>query len=330
VALARITFAGPQFPATRHYLREVLPDHPIVVDDPGVAARGAEVLMALMARVDGEYMDRFAGLRLIHQWGAGLEGVDIAAATERSIAVGNVPASSGANAASVAEWCLLAALFLARRVTELQATIRSGTDWGVPVGEVLSGKTAGIVGLGGIGAELAPRLKSLNMRVCAVTQQPSPERERAHGLDGLWALDELYRLLEIADFVFLCLPVNTSTRGLIGTAELRTLSPSAIVINAGRGPLMDEEALIEALDNGWIAGAGLDVFHAEPLPVSSPLANHPKVFATPHVGGVTDVSYRGIAERVGDAVRRLDAGEPLDHCVNWNAVRDGFYRAGSA
>jgi phosphoglycerate dehydrogenase-like enzyme len=321
---AQIVFTGEQFPATRQFLRRELPDHPIRVYEPGEPCR-ADVLIALMARIDGAYMDRFTGLRVIHQWGTGLEGVRIPDATARGIAVGNVAAGQSGNAGSVAEWCLLATLSLLRRVPELVQTLHGGKTWGVPVGTALAGRTAGIVGMGGIGTALARRLRSCDVEVVGLTAHPSEERRAASDLKALHGPDGLEQLLATVDLVYLCVPVDEVTRGLIGRKELAMLRPHAILVNPGRGPLLDHEALLEALDAGTLGGAGLDVFETEPVDPESPLVHHPRVFATPHIAGVTDTSYGGIARRVADMVRRLDAGLPLEHCVNWPDVAATFY-----
>ena len=212
-----ILFADRTFPQAPGYLRTALPEARIEVTDvtsPGIASPGmaspgvastseplaAEVLVPLMSRIDGPVMDQVRGLRLIHQWGAGLEGVDVPSATARNIAVGNVPSAATGNADSVAEWCLMAALALSRRLPDLPRVIRDGAVWGGPVGQALLGRTAGVLGLGGIGRALAARLGPFGMRVMAVTRRPDAPRDVA--TDWLGGLSDLPELLENSDYVF--------------------------------------------------------------------------------------------------------------------------------
>src|SRR5512146_466972 len=163
----RIVIASTGFASARQCLAEAMPGVPLAaVDVATLRAIGcdAEVLIPTMARIDGAVMDRVRGLRLIQQWGAGLEGVDILAATERGIPVANVPTEGTGNAESTAEWCVMAAIAVSRRLPQLGPSMRAGGQWGGPMGRALIGTTAGIIGLGGIGRALAPRLKPFGMR----------------------------------------------------------------------------------------------------------------------------------------------------------------------
>jgi phosphoglycerate dehydrogenase-like enzyme len=335
-----VLFADRTFPQAPEYLRTALPEARIEVtgvsstgvSSTGIAGTGAastseplaaEVLVPLMSRIDGPVMDQVRGLRLIHQWGAGLEGVDVPAATARNIAVGNVPSAATGNADSVAEWCLMAALALSRRLPDLPRVIRDGAVWGGPVGQALLGRTAGVLGLGGIGRALAARLGPFGMRVMAVTRRPDAPRDVAAGWLG--GLSDLPELLENSDYVFVCLPLTPDTAGIIGRGALARMRPSAFLINVGRGALVDEEALLEALAADRLAGAALDVFAREPLPADSPLLRERRILATPHIAGVTDISYTAIARYLAEVTRRLARREPLDQCVNWGQLR-GFYQ----
>ncbi|HEV7465328.1 MAG TPA: NAD(P)-dependent oxidoreductase, partial [Candidatus Dormibacteraeota bacterium] len=301
----RFAVAGTAFAAIREHLEATLPGAPVDMVPVSRLRQGghaAEVLIPAMSRIDGELMDVVEGLRLIHQWGAGLDGVDVAAATRRGILVANVPAQGGGNAESVAEWCVMAAIAVNRRLPVLREVTRSGSTWGGPIGRALLGRTAGIVGLGGIGQALAPRLRPFGMRLLGVKRRPDPELAIRLGLDWLGGVDDLPELLRRSDCLFLCLPLTAATRGLIDAHALSLLPDGACVVNAGRGGVLDHAALLDALDRGRLTGAALDVFDQEPLPAGSALAGRADVVATPHIAGVTDVSYRGIAERVVDNV----------------------------
>jgi phosphoglycerate dehydrogenase-like enzyme len=276
--------------------------------EPGILRRGgvhAAVLIPAMARIDGGIMDGITGLRLIQQWGAGLEGVDLAAAAERGIAVANVPSAGAGNAASVAEWCVMAAIALSRQLPELDKSIRRGGPWGGPIGRGLRGRTAGILGLGGIGQELAVRLKSFGMRVVGLKRRPDPPLAERLGLEWLGGEGDLQAFLEKAEYLFLCLPLNPRTRDLIGEREIASLPQGACIVNAARGGLISEDALVKALLTGHLSGAALDVFAVEPLDARSRLLATPGVIATPHIAGVTDISYRDIARHVAQNITSL-------------------------
>lgn len=169
--------AGAGYTAISDHLRQVLPEAEtelVASHSLRERERFATVLIPVMSRIDATVMDRVAGLRLIQQWGAGLEGVDIDAATARDIAVANVATAGTGNAESVAEWCVMAAIAAGRRLPQLEQVIRDGSRWGGPVGRALWGKTAGVVGLGGVGQAVVRRLTPFGMEVIAVTRRPDP------------------------------------------------------------------------------------------------------------------------------------------------------------
>jgi phosphoglycerate dehydrogenase-like enzyme len=286
---------------------------PAVLRGEGFAA---EVLIPAMARIDAALMDRINGLRLIHQWGAGLEGVDIPAATIRGIAVANVPSADGGNAESVAEWCVMAAIAAGRKLPAAIEAIRRGDAWGGPMGRALLGCTAGIIGLGGIGQALALRLRPFGMRMIGIRRGPDTALAERLGMEWIGGPDRLAELLRESDYLFLCVPLNDSTRAIIDERALAMLPEGACVINAGRGGLLSHAALLEALARGRLLGAGLDVFEREPLDPASPLLGRADILATPHIAGVTTISYRGIARRLADNVMRLHEGRPLLNRAN--------------
>jgi len=315
--------AGTGFRAVQDFMLQVLPRVRFYMIDPAVLRTDgfeAEVLIPAMSRIDAPMMDRIGGLRLIHQWGAGLEGVDLEAATARRIAVANVP-SSGGNADSVAEWCVMAAIALSRRLPVVFETIRQGSGWGVPLGRALVGCTAGIIGLGGIGQALAVRLRPFGTRLIGVRRSPDPALAERLGFEWVGGPQRLHDLLRQSDYVFLCVPLTDETRAIIDRRALAEMRPDACLINAARGGLVDHQALFQALSERRLMGAGLDVFEQEPLEPSSPLLSRSDVIATAHIAGVTDVSYRGIAQALADNIRRMEAGQPLMNCVNWEAIR---------
>lgn len=318
-----VVVAGTGFTAVRQYMSEQLPEVRLEMIDPMELRKhgfSALVLIPAMARIDGDMMDRIRGLRLIQQWGAGLEGVDIGAASQRGIAVANVPTAGTGNAESCAEWCVMAAIAVSRRLPVAIQNIHAGNAWGAPRGRALMGRTAGIVGLGGIGQALALRLKPFGMRLIGLQRRPDFALAQRLGLEWVGGPDQLAELLRQSDYLFLCAPLTDETRGLIDERALNLLPDQACVINPARGGLLSQTALLHALSSGRLIGAGLDVFEQEPLDPASPLLERPDILATPHIAGVTEISYKGIGQRVAGNIRRLIAGEALRNCVNQEAV----------
>jgi phosphoglycerate dehydrogenase-like enzyme len=309
----RVLICSELFPIARPMLQARLP-HDEVLTCPGdavlTALPGVDVVIPAMARVDGAAMD--AGrFRLIQQWGAGLEGVDLAAARARGIWVANVPSGATGNATAVAELALLLILALLRRLPEAQAGVRAGV-LGAPLGRSLAGSTVCLVGVGGVGSALARRLQPFGVDVVGVGRRPAGAHLAELGLSRYYRLGELPEALALADVVVLCVPVAPETRGLIDAAALACLKPSAYLVNVARGPLIDYQALRDALAERRLAGVALDVFWEEPIPPDDPLLAY-NVIATPHIGGVTDHAYAGIADAVAANVERLRRGEPPLH-----------------
>jgi phosphoglycerate dehydrogenase-like enzyme len=313
----RIVLCGRTFPAAREALAPLVPDdEALTVDraDLPEALRTADVLIPLMARLDAAVIAATSA-RLIQQWGAGLDGVDIAAATARGIRVCNVPSDATPNCESTAEHALLLMLGVARRLRSCARVFREGA-WGIPRGEALFGGAALIVGFGRIGKALARRLLAMGMRVDAIRRVPEPGEAERHGLGELGTPADLIRLAAKADFVVCTVAADRGGRSLINADVLRAMKPTTAVVNVGRGAIINEADLIAALTAGTIASAGLDVFQEEPLPPDHPFHTMDNVFLTPHIGGVTRQSYEGIAAVVADNVRRLRTGGELRYCVN--------------
>lgn len=264
---------------------------------------GYDALIPTMSRVDADLLATADRLRLIQQIGAGLEGVDRAAAEARGIEVANVPTDISGNADSVAElgiWMMLGLARHARCIPDFFAARQLGG----PIGLGLKGKTVGIVGLGGLGKALARRLRAFEMTLIGIKRDADPAFAEAHGLAWLGTLDALPTLLARADFVVLTLPDTPETHHMIDTKALATIRPGAFLINLGRGGLIEREALFGALRDGRLSGAGLDVFWEEPPDPDDPIFAE-NVIATPHIGGVTDVSTQGIFEIACERLRAL-------------------------
>jgi len=280
--------------------------------------RGYHALIPTMSPVTAQVMETANSLRLIQQIGAGLEGVDIDAATARGIQVANIPTGASGNADSVAELGIFMMLGLARQALEIPANLRQGR-LGWPMGISLKGKTAGLIGLGGIGKALIQRLKAFDMRLIGIKRQASAEFAAAYGLDWVGSLAELPQLLAESDFVILSLPDSSDTHGLIDQTRLAQVKSGGFLINLGRGGLVDRQALLNALQQGNLAGAGLDVFWQEPPDPDDPIFSC-NVIATPHIGGVTDISLDGNYRGVSENLRRLQHGEPILYCQNQESL----------
>lgn len=252
--------------------------------------------------------------------GAGTDMIPIEEASGLGIAVANVP---GVNAVSVAEYVVGQMLALAHRLRQVDAALRAqGWQQARALADgsrELRGRTVGVVGLGAIGNEVARIChEGLRMNVLASRRNAAPMPGFVSGvaLEGLFAA---------ADVVVLSCPLNDSTRGLVGRVLLKRMKSSAFLINVSRGPVVDELALIEALRDGELAGAALDVFQEQPLPASSPLLSMQNVIVSAHLAGITQDSMRRMGEGAAAQVLQLLRGELPTHFVNTEAagkVRD--------
>ncbi len=269
---------------------------------------GVDVLIPTMMRVTREVLRSADRLKLIQQCGAGLEGVDMDAAWERGIQVANVPTDVSGNADSVAELGIYMMIGLSRDVRQIEENLTEGR-MGVPRGKALLGKTVGLVGLGGIGCALARRLKPFGVRLIGIRRHQSRGDEKL-GFQWVGGAEELGHLLANSDYVVLCVPVSDETRCLMSYEAFSQMKQDAFLINLARGGLVDRAALEDALANGKIAGAGLDVFWDEPPDSNDPVFRY-NVLATPHIGGATDVSIRGILKAVAENILRLERNENL-------------------
>ncbi|AEB11908.1 D-3-phosphoglycerate dehydrogenase [Marinithermus hydrothermalis DSM 14884] len=243
-------------------------------------------------RVDRELLERGTRLKVIGRGGVGVDNIDLEEASRRGVMVVNVPEANTRSAAELAFALMLAA---ARGVALSDRKLREGVWDRKFLGLELRGKTLGIVGLGRIGSQVARFAKHFDMRVLAY--DPYIPRARAESL-GVELVDELEALLHRAQFLTVHTPLTEETRGMIGRRELYLLPKNAVVVNAARGGIIQEEALLEVLEEGHLFAVGLDVFAQEPPPVDHPLLHHPRVVHTAHLGANTFEAQ----ERVGEAV----------------------------
>ncbi len=221
---------------------------------------------------------------------------------------------SGIHGVPIGEFVLGLMLMFAKQAP-LCFQLKQQRQWGRFVPTVLRSKTVGIVGLGSIGREVARLAKAFRMRVVA-TRRSARGAGRARYVDVLYPPDQLHRLLSESDFVVLALPLTPESKGLIGERELRSMKPTAYLINVGRGEIVDEQALVRALEERWIAGAGLDVFATEPLPADSRLWELPNVIFSPHVAGGMEDYVERATEVFCENLRRYLSGKRLLNVVN--------------
>ncbi|WP_188203212.1 hydroxyacid dehydrogenase [Thermococcus camini] len=240
-------------------------------------------------------------LKVIGRAGVGLDNIDLEAAKERGIKVVNSP---GASSRSVAELAVALMFSVARKIAFADRKMREGI-WAKKqaMGIELEGKTIGVVGFGRIGYEVARIAHALGMKV--LLYDPYPNEERAKEVGGTFA--SLEDLLRESDVVTLHVPLIDATYHLINEERLKLMKPTAILINAARGAVVDTGALVKALQEGWIAGAGLDVFEEEPLPKDHPLTKLDNVVLTPHIGASTvEAQMRAgvqVAEQIVEALK---------------------------
>jgi glyoxylate reductase len=274
----------------------------------------AEGLVTLLTdRVDASLLAASPGLRAVSNVAVGYDNIDVPACTARRIPVGNTP---GVLTETTADFAFALLLGLARRVAEADAFVRAGKwrTWSptLLLGTDIHGATLGIVGMGAIGAAVARRARGFGMRVLYASRQPRPDQEAELGVRRV---DQAVLLAE-SDVVSLHLPLSPATRHWLGRAELAALKPGALLVNTARGGVVDQDALIEALREGRLGGAALDVMDPEPLPADSPLMTLPNVLLAPHIASASHATRGRMASMAVDNLLAALEGRRPPHCVN--------------
>lgn len=277
--------------------------------------KGVDGLLCLLTdRVDAALMDA-AGpqLKVISQMAVGYDNIDIRAATERGIPVGNTP---GVLTEATADLTMALLLAAARRIVEGVRYIESGQwqTWEPEtlLGADLTGATLGIIGLGRIGRAVARRASGFDMRIIAHDPTTSPEAAAEVGA----ALVDFDTVLAESDFVSIHTPLSNETRHMINAAALQKMKPTAILVNTARGPIVDQKALYDALRNGTIAYAALDVTDPEPIPVTDSLLALPNITIVPHIGSASVRTRNRMAEIAANNLLAGLRGDPLPNQVN--------------
>ncbi|HEY4456808.1 MAG TPA: D-2-hydroxyacid dehydrogenase family protein [Pseudonocardiaceae bacterium] len=301
VALTMADWAGLDGVEVRGYQ-----EHFASQDDLVEAVRDCEILVIMRERTPfpAELFSRLPALRLLITSGMRNASIDLAAASRAGVTV----CGTGSDSKPPAEltWALI--LGLARRIAIENAALRENGPWQSTVGTTLAGKTLGLLGFGKIGVAVGRVGKAFGMDVLAWSANLTEERTAAEGVRLAGSKTELVR---DSDVLSVHLVLSDRTRGLLGADDLAQMRPEALLINTSRAPIVDQNALVDALRAGRIAGAGLDVFEQEPLPAGHPFRTLPNVLATPHLGYVSDTNYRVYFREAVEDIAAWLAGAPV-------------------
>src|SRR6204780_3898148 len=307
----KIGFLGKQNAFALEMLRRLRSEHPedeFSAWQPGDQAPSTELeVIIAFGKVDSKDIEAQTKLGLLQMASAGYEGVDVDAATKAGVWVGSAPTTKTGNGESVAEVAVLLMLAASRRLNE-ELAFTHGSAQNRPEkwegNKALSGKTACIVGLGGIGDLLIERLRGFGMILTGVDDHPehAPNGVRAYGHD------ELKIAAADADYLILAIPGTKENENMIDATVLAAMKQNAVLVNVGRGTLIDEAALLAAVKSGHLYGAGLDVVKDEPVSEGNPLLTEPRIFATPPIAGSTDLMLDGTAKYLGEVLTRYQDG----------------------
>lgn len=268
------------------------------------------VIVRSATKITSELMENARRLRVIGRAGVGVDNIDVQAATERGIVVMNAP---DGNTITTAEHAIALLVSMARNIPQADAKLRSGTwDKKSFVGVELNGKTLGVIGLGRIGKHVAKIAKGFGMETIGYDPFISGEQARDLGIE----VGSLNDVFAAADFITIHTPVTDETRGMIGREAFAKMKDGVRIVNCARGGLVDEDALVDAIESGKVAGAALDVFEMEPLPANSRLLANERIITTPHLGASTTEAQEGVALTVAEQMRDYLLYGELRNAVN--------------
>ena len=314
--MMKICIAGTYPAGTVEAFARALPKNQFVVTAAATqeafdAVTDADVVVLRILTMPKESFSRFTNLKMVMRWGAGYDSVDIEEAGKRGVMVCNTP---GANAYAVAELALGMMIALNRKVLGYWHNVQAGNwDRSAFTSLSLNHKTVGIVGGGNIGRRVAALVQALGAQVIYFDAfRLTPEREQELRMTYV----PLEELVERADLISLHVPLLDSTRHIIGAEQLARMKPTTCLINTARGGLVDTAALLQALEAGRLAGAGLDCVEEEDSPATQRLLAAPNVLVTPHIGGSTADLADAMIPAITQAIQALAAGEPLTNVVN--------------
>jgi phosphoglycerate dehydrogenase-like enzyme len=275
-------------------------------DEVARALKGFAIVIAMRERTPfpRQLIEALPDLRLLVTTGMVNRAIDLDAAKARNIMVCGTP--SFGNPTTGIAWGLI--LELTRRIGFENARLKNGALWQSVVGTDVEGLTLGVIGLGKLATRVAEVGKAFRMKVVAWSQNITPERAQAAGVEYAASKEDLLRQ---SDIVSIHIPLTPKSRGLIGAAELGLMKPSGLLVNTSRGPIVEEAALLAALRDKKIAGAGFDVYDVEPLPLDHPLRKLDNVVLTPHLGYASQQNYRAYFAGVVDDIRGFLDGKPV-------------------
>jgi D-3-phosphoglycerate dehydrogenase len=270
------------------------------------ALNGFEIVCAMRERTPfpRQLIEALPDLRLLVTTGMVNRAIDLDAAKARGVMVCGTP--SFGNPTTGIAWGLI--LELTRRIGHENARLKSGALWQSVVGADVEGLTLGVIGLGKLALRVSEVGRAFRMKVVAWSQNITPERAQAAGVEYAASKEEVLRQ---SDIVSIHIPLTPKSRGLIGASELALMKPTALLINTSRGPIVEEAALLAALRGNKIAGAGFDVYDVEPLPLEHPLRKLDNVVITPHLGYASQQNYRAYFAGVVDDIRGFLDGKPV-------------------
>ncbi|ERN20040.1 uncharacterized protein LOC18448450 isoform X2 [Amborella trichopoda] len=336
-AITKILFCSSHFPSAHEYTRECLQKYPFIqvddvdIDDVPNVIGDYHICIPRMMRLDSEVISRAKQMKLIMQYGVGLEGVDIDAATMAGIRVARIPSNMTGNSFSCAEHAIYLVLGLLRKQKEMEIAVQE-RKLGWPAGETLFGKTVFILGYGNIGVDLAARLKPFGVKILATKRSWSSVSQDSRTHDGLdrngkfnngvvgkkGDMGSIYDFAGEADIVFACINLNKDTAGIVNHKFLTSMRKGALLVNVARGGVLDYQAVKYHLESGHLGGLAIDVAWTEPFDPEDPILKFPNVLITPHIAGVTEYSYRKMAKIVAESALQVHSGAPLTgiECVN--------------
>jgi D-3-phosphoglycerate dehydrogenase / 2-oxoglutarate reductase len=295
----------PAYAALSRLEPEILIAKSPAADDVLAVARDADAILVTYAKLPGELLRELRHCKVIGRFGLGVDNIDVAAAAGRGITVTYVPDYC---MQEVSDHAMALVLALARKVTLSNSLVQSGR-WEMPAVvplRRLAGQVLGLIGFGNIPRALVPKAKAFGLNVVVHDPYVSNEALVALGVEGV-SFDDL---LGRSDFISVHAPLLPATRGLINAAAFAKMKPGALLVNTARGPLIDEPALLAALDSGRLGGAALDVVTTEPLPKDSPLLGRPNVILTPHTAFYSVEALNELQTKCASDVARVLSGEP--------------------
>lgn len=325
--ITRVLFCGPQFPSSHNFTIQYLQDYPLIqvdvvpLDDVPNVIENYHICVVKMMKLDSHVIARAKQMKLVMQFGVGLEGVDIDAATKCGIKVARIPSDITGNAASCAEMAIYLMLGLLRKQNEMQISIKQ-RKLGEPTGETLFGKTVFILGFGNIGIDLAKRLRPFGVKIIATKRSWTSHLKdsfQSNGqsdvgdvlVDERGSHEDINKFASKADIVVCCLSLNSETVGIVNRSFISSMRKGALLVNIARGGLLDYESVYDSLQTGHLGGLGIDVAWKEPHDPDDPILKFNNVLITPHVAGVTEHSYRSMSKVVGDVAIQLHQGNSL-------------------